>query len=277
MTTTPTTSDRRLTAASAASIWSSSEPWFRSRTRVIDRRRVRVQTRRQLGFAEPARRASRGRASPSRPSALRGTRMTLRGCWLVAERPSERARQTRSPPRMSLTACANGAARTAPKVVSSGKSGDVTSTVPSSSSIRFTGYVKISGGPCRRDDHARIRAGGGNPSGRAAWRLTFAGGRPTRANAYEETSTTSTLSATAIQSRLVPLGIGSACRLQPRAGEVAERLADHAVDRVQVEVAVVLRIAELSPPVPADGVDPGRRPRGWGTRRPRPAAAGCWG
>ena len=73
-------------------------------------------------------------------------------------------------------------------------------------------------------------------------------------------------------------GIGSACRLQPRAGEVAERLAHHAVDRVQVEVAVVLRIAELTRPVPAGGVDPGRRPRGCGTRRPRPAAAaGCWG
>ena len=65
--------------------------------------------------------------------------MTLRERWLVAERPSERARQTRSPPRMPPTACANGAARTAPKVVSSGKSGDVTSTVPSYSSIRFTG------------------------------------------------------------------------------------------------------------------------------------------
>ena len=78
-------------------------------------------------------------------------------------------------------------------------------------------------------------------------------------------------------SGLVPLGIGSACRLQPRAGEVAERLADHAVDRVQVEVAVVLRIAELSRPVPAGCVDPGRRPPGCGTCRPRPAAAGCWG
>ena len=80
-----------------------------------------------------------------------------------------------------------------------------------------------------------------------------------------------------IQSGLVPLGIGSACRLQPRARQVAERLADHAVDRVQVEVAVVLRIAELSRPVPAGCVDPGRRPRGCGTRRPRPATAGCWG
>ena len=39
------------------------------------------------------------------------------------------------------TACANASARIAPNVVSSGKSGEVTSTVPSYSSIRFTGYA----------------------------------------------------------------------------------------------------------------------------------------
>ena len=39
------------------------------------------------------------------------------------------------------TACANAAARTAPNGVSSGKSGDATGTVPSYSSIRFTGYA----------------------------------------------------------------------------------------------------------------------------------------
>ena len=39
------------------------------------------------------------------------------------------------------TACANASARTAPNVVSSGKSSDATSTVPSYSSIRFTGYA----------------------------------------------------------------------------------------------------------------------------------------
>ena len=39
------------------------------------------------------------------------------------------------------TACANASARTAPNVVSSGKSGEVTSTAPSYSSIRFTGYA----------------------------------------------------------------------------------------------------------------------------------------
>ena len=37
--------------------------------------------------------------------------------------------------------------------------------------------------PCRRDDRARISACGERLSGRAAWGLSFAGGRPTRANA----------------------------------------------------------------------------------------------
>ena len=48
----------------------------------------------------------------------------------------------------------------------------------------------------------------------------------------------------------------SARRLELRAGVVAERLADHAVDRVQVEAAVVVHVSELSRRIPVGGVDP---------------------
>ena len=45
------------------------------------------------------------------------------------------------------TAWANATTRSGAKVVSSGYSGEVSSSLPSSSSIRFTGYANISGGP----------------------------------------------------------------------------------------------------------------------------------
>ena len=139
----------------------------------------------------------------------------------------------------------------------SGKSGDVTSSVPSYSSIRFTAYAKHFRWTCRRDDHARIRACGGRLSGRRAARsLTFAGQRPPRAIAYErfpEPRPTPRQHA----ERACPPWHWPACRLQLRAGQVAERLAHHAVDRIQVAVAVaVVQIAELGRPVPAGGVDP---------------------